>query len=304
MAIGPQERQILREKTAQLYAPRDKSECLAGMELALRGFTLARLRLDDGRIDWDAYVVLKGHYNATLQGIVDSLEQRKGVDAATCILWKKYHGPLWMDMTEPASITTMVQAISESTLPKIVEKNKMLGVLIKLIDSYKAVGSDVKKQNAMKYSIEANTESMIRNNLKAEAYAIRGIKGFDSPQNYDWMQIYAQNWKPTVKEPVKPNMQAWEEALGIPNDTPGAPVVKRKGLQKCTPASVDPMTSIPVAEDFGEFPMEDEPMTHPPAAKATKPKGLQKCTPASSDPMSSIPISTLSYDIGDNDFGM
>ena len=102
MALGPEERAALKTQIYEQYRQQPEHALHIGLELALRGLEISRKQLDANRLEWDDYVRLKGHYNATAHGVLAVFEER-GWTPGVVQLWKRFHGPLWMDLEEPDS---------------------------------------------------------------------------------------------------------------------------------------------------------------------------------------------------------
>ena len=94
MAIGPQERDALRKRVGEQYKQKDIPVLMVGLDLALRGFELSRRRLDNNALEWEQYVPLRGHYNATAAGILDAFEEQ-GLTPQAAMIWKKTHARFW-----------------------------------------------------------------------------------------------------------------------------------------------------------------------------------------------------------------
>ena len=287
MAIGPLEREALRQRVSEQYKEKSLPVLLAGLDLALRGFELSRRRLDKNALDWDQYLPLRGHYNATTHGILDALNGR-GLTPQAAQMWKKTHSQYWNELEEPAFMTEYCKEIFQKMIPHIVAAHSSLKALNNMLILLKEKGSDPKSAAIIRSSIEANTLGMNKAGFGIEVRALRGIYGFDPNNDHLWMEKYIQK----LSTPV---------AVVVSSARPPAPVdsSRKKGLQKCTPSSDfyndAPSASEPIGEPWeeaigtlpGAIP-SSKPFTAP-VQHVQKPKGLHKCTPD---------------DITDDSFGM
>lgn len=292
MAIGPLERDALRKKVYEQYKDQPAATMSVGLDLALRGFELSRKRLDKNVLDWEQYVPLRGHYNATVCGVLDALNE-KGLMPTVAQAWKKTHSRYWMELEEPAYMTQYCNRLFQQLIPHIVATHSSLKALNNMLISLREKGSDPKSAAIIRNSIEANTLGMNKAGFGIEVRALRGIYGFDTATDFLWMEKYI----PRLTNPVV-HVAAPVEPL--------VKVTRPKGLQKCSPDgdfdNYVSSASVPRGEAW------EEALGTPPGTMAStagtrpatknldtpmRPKGLQKSS-RSSDP----------FDIDGSSFGM
>lgn len=296
MAIGPQERDALRKRVGEQYKDKDIPVLLGGLDLALRGFELSRRRLDNNALEWEQYVPLRGHYNATASGVLDAFEA-KGLTPQAALIWKKTHARFWTELEEPAYMTAYCNDLMQRMLPHIVSAHSSLRALANMLVSLKAKADDPKSVAVIRSSIESNTAGLNRAGFGIEVRALRSIHGFDTPTDYLWMEKYLPKLNGPVQEPAPVAPSPAVSAAPRP-----------RGLQKCAPSGGGPDDAAPMApEPVGE-PWEEAlgtlpgavPPSKPASAPAVpappaapRPRGLQKSS-AGNDP----------FDISDDSFGM
>ena len=298
MAIGPQERDALRKRVGEQYKQKDIPVLMVGLDLALRGFELSRRRLDNNALEWEQYVPLRGHYNATAAGILDAFEEQ-GLTPQAAMIWKKTHARFWTELEEPAYMTAYCTQLFQRMLPHIVAAHSSLRALANMLVSLKAKADDPKSVAVIRSSIESNTAGLNRAGFGIEVRALRSIHGFDSTTDYHWMEKYLPKLNGPVQAPA---------AQGVVSQVSSS-IVRPRGLQKCAPSGGGPDDATPmVPEPLGE-PWEEALGTPPgavppskpatvvaqpsPATPVVRPRGLQKSSPGN-DP----------FDISDDSFGM
>ena len=229
MAIGPQERDALRKRVGEQYKQKDIPVLMVGLDLALRGFELSRRRLDNNALEWEQYVPLRGHYNATAAGILDAFEEQ-GLTPQAAMIWKKTHARFWTELEEPAYMTAYCTQLFQRMLPHIVAAHSSLRALANMLVSLKAKADDPKSVAVIRSSIESNTAGLNRAGFGIEVRALRSIHGFDSTTDYHWMEKYL----PKLNGPVQaPAAQAVASQVS-------SSIVRPRGLQKCAPSGGGP----------------------------------------------------------------
>ena len=294
MAIGPLEREALRKRVHEQYKDQPVANITLGLDLALRGFELSRRRLDKNALEWDEYVPLRGHYNATASGVLDALNE-KGITPQAAMVWKKTHARYWTELDEPPYMAQYCKDLFQKLIPHIVATHSSLKALNNMLISLREKGGDPKSAAIIRSSIEANTAGMNKAGYGIEVRALRGIYGFDTTTDYLWMEKYVPRLTNPVAAPV----------AAAPVAKPAGPA-RPKGLQKCAPTDydADPMAAPePVGEEWeealgtppGAVPSPKS-FSKPPAAAPQapqRPKGLQKSPPSGDQ-----------YDIDADSFGM
>lgn len=235
MATGPIERQILRAKISQQYLDTDKATAMLGLDLALRGFELLRERLDNNALDWEDYTPIRGHYNATISGILDALHH-KVLTPDIVPLWKKYHASLWVELEEPAYLTNYCKAVFEQLIPRLTTGHVGLRALHKMLIQAQEKANDPKSMSIIRANIENNTTAMQKLGFSMETRALRGIFQFDPKPDFFWLNAFIGR----VASPV---------VATIPTEP--KKTIKSKGLQKCN-ASNDGF------DDFNGLPLFTE----------------------------------------------
>lgn len=292
MAIGPQERDALRKRVHEQYKDQSVAAATVGLDLALRGFELSRRRLDKNALEWEQYVPLRGHYNATASGVLDALNE-KGLTPQVAQVWKTTHARYWTELEEPPYLTQYCKELFQQLAPHVMAAHSGLKALNNMLVSFKEKGGDPKSAAIIRSSIEANTVGLNKAGFGIEVRALRGIHGFDANTDFLWLEKYI----PRLTNPVV-------SAAPVSSATTTTAKPRPKGLQKCTPTGDfgDPMSSEPVGEDWeealGTLPGALTPSKPPakpvaPTPAVNRPKGLQKSS-KSSDP----------FDIGEDSFGM
>lgn len=290
MAIGPQQREALRKRVHEQYKDESIPVTLLGLHLALRGFEISRRRLDNNVLEWDQYVALRGHYNATASGVLDALHE-KGLTPQSAQMWKKTHARYWTELEEPAYMTQYCKELFQQLIPHLQAPHSSLVALNNLLVLFKEKGSDPKNAAVLRSSIAANTLAMNTAGFGIEVRALRSIYGFDADTDFLWMEKYVPKLNRPLAVPTAP-----QAPLPAVRSHP-------KGLQKCAPSSdfdSDPMgASEPVGEPWEEAlgtpaGAVPSPKTFaPPPEVPQRPKGLRK-SPKSGDP----------FDISEDSFGM
>ena len=298
MALGPEERAALKTQIYDQYRQQPESTLYIGLELALRGLEISRKQLDANRLEWDDYVRLKGHYNATAHGVLAAFEER-GWTPGVVQLWKRFHGPLWMDLEEPTSLSKYVQEVYAKIVPKLIAPHMALRALNTSLTQWSKNQGDPKSVNISKQSIEAITDAMDKAGHALQVKALKAIHGYDPKPDFAWMSRFvAILASPAVEAPV------------VVAETPTEPPKKRRGLQKCRPGgdgsfeppqaadSFIPAAGIPAAvawEDDAPAPVAQPweealditpgtvpstpQISKPEPVSAPRPRGLQKCKP-------------------------
>lgn len=296
MAIGPLERDVLRKRVYEQYKDQSAVAATVGLDLALRGFELSRKRLDKGALDWDQYVPLRGHYNATASGVLDALNG-KGLTPKVVQTWKKTHARYWTELEEPSYMTEYCKDLFQKLIPHIVSTHSSLKALNNMLVSLREKGSDPKSAAIIRSSIEANTAGMNKAGFGIEVRALRGIYGMDTTTDFLWMEKYVPRLTNPHLTPAAPNAAPASALFPQP--------ARPKGLQKCKPSGDfdgDPTLSPePVGEEWEEVlgtppgaVAPSKPASSSIAAETPKrPRGLQKSS-SSADP----------FDIDTDSFGM
>ena len=288
MAIGPLAREALRKCVHEQYKDQSVAVITLGLDLALRGFELSRRRLDNNALEWDQYVPLRGHYNATASGVLDALND-KVLTPMAAQLWKKTYSRYWMELDEPAYMTQYCKELFQKLIPHIQAPHSGLKALNNMLALLREKSSDPKSVAIIRSSVEANTQGLNKAGFGIEVRALRAIYEFDTTTDYLWLEKYLPKlYLPVASPPTT-----------APTIAPTSPL-RKKGLQKCTPTSdfdsnfpADPEPpGEPWEEVLGAFPGTVKPVKATPDAPK-RAKGLQKSS-ASND----------LYDISDTSFGM
>ena len=291
MALGPDERAALKAQIYEQYRNQPDTALYVGLELALRGLEISRKRLDSGVLEWSQYVRLKGHYNASAHGVLSIFEER-GWNPEVVQLWKRFHGPLWMDLEEPLSLSSYVQDVYTKIIPKLTAPHMALRALHKSLGDWAKNQGDPRSANASRQSIEAITDAMDKVGHALQVRALKAIHGYDSKPDFTWMSRFLAAMATPIS--VEPESTVPVDMIETPR--------KRRGLQKSkpndnffeTPQAADPAmmpTGIPVAAAWEDDVSASQPWEEaldiapgsinvlPAVAEKPKPRGLQKCNP-------------------------
>ena len=249
VAARAQISQTVREQ----YAHEPMSRLYTALILGIHGLKLARTRLDQGHIDWDAFAVLKNHYTGTLDGLWDlAFEKQSQPPWPYFIEWMELRAAVWMEYP--------YKTLENNWLSKL--KNKAVEAM-----TANHIGLRALSQHLISSQKNPSTEKTIAqlcDTLTAAGYATQ-VKGLRTLSNngyahdYTWLKAYETQLRPIHDAPSLSsttvqtsqrieNDHEIEALLGLDAPLsflpPAAPAPQKKGgLQRAS--SAEPFEDMP-----------------------------------------------------------